>query len=321
MKRTVLILLAILSLVSCGRGAGTQSAPEYRRFPAVKVPGICTEKDEIVAYLVTHFWDGYFAGGGVTDSAAVLGVRKGDLEQGFADYLGLLDMVPMAEAQKSVGVLFGKVEACQAADTSSLFFLRFTEMAERYFYDPNSPLRNEDWFLPFVRGLASSPYTREDMRAGYAYQAQMCAMNQVGTKAPDFRFKDARERVHSLYAVKAEYTMLFFSNPFCPSCKSIMDDLATRPYLDDFIARGRLAVVNIYIDEEHEKWLEYEPTYPRNWLTGYDWQYSIREDRLYDVRAIPSLYLLDRDKNVIMKDAPTERVLAFLDRIANDQNT
>ena len=42
---------------------------------------------------------------------------------------------------------------------------------------------------------------------------------------------------------------------------------------------------------------------------GYDPDYAIRTDRLYDVRAIPSLYLLDSEKTVLMKDAPTEKVL------------
>jgi hypothetical protein len=37
-------------------------------------------------------------------------------------------------------------------------------------------------------------------------------------------------------------------------------------------------------------------------------------DQLYNVRAIPSLYLLDKDKAVIMKDAVTGNVIDFLNR-------
>ena len=39
-------------------------------------------------------------------------------------------------------------------------------------------------------------------------------------------------------------------------------------------------------------------------------------DLLYNVRAIPSLYLLDRDKTVLLKDAPEDRVFAALHAIA-----
>ena len=83
------------------------------------------------------------------------------------------------------------------------------------------------------------------------------------------------------------------------------------------IENGILAIVNVYIDGEVDKWLDYEPNYPRNWLNGYDPSGIINEGELYYVRAIPSLYLLDSQKRVIMKDAPVERVLEFFDNMIN----
>lgn len=312
MKRNLHIILAMLLMLSaCGRH---QAAPaQYRSFPSTQIPGMITQPDEVTEYLAAHFWDGYFASEGVTDSAAVLGVRKMELEQAMANYLGILDHLPLKDAQSEMASLFGKVEACQSADTASLFYLRFSEMVEKYLYDPNSPLRNEDLFLPFVERLALSQYTDTLMRTAYTYQARMCAMNPAGSIAPDFRFKDIHGKVHSLHGTRAEYTMLFFSNPFCEACKEIMDDLDGSPVISKGIEDGTIAVVNVYIDEEIDRWREYEHNYPRTWITGYDWNYIIRTDQIYDVRAIPSLYLLDADKTIIMKDAPTERVLTYLE--------
>ena len=54
------------------------------------------------------------------------------------------------------------------------------------------------------------------------------------------------------------------------------------------------------------------PIYPATWYNGFDPDFIIRADLLYNVRAIPSLYLLDKDKTVILKDAVTGRVLEFL---------
>ena len=207
----------------------------------------------------------------------------------------------------------GTLTSLAQADTGSLFYLRFTEMVEKYLYDPNSPLRNEDLFLPFVEELAECPFTDTLMRTGYRYMAAMCALNPAGSPAPDFRFKDISGRIHSLYGTKGEYTMLFFSNPGCDACKVMIEDIDSCPSVSKAIADGRVALVNIYIDQEIDKWREYEPTYPRSWITGYDWLYVIRDEQIYDVRAIPSLYLLDSEKKIIMKDAPTERVLHYLD--------
>ena len=79
--------------------------------------------------------------------------------------------------------------------------------------------------------------------------------------------------------------------------------------MEPMIASGELAVLNIYIDEDLGEWYNYMPIYPSSWYNGYDPDYAIRTDRLYDVRAIPSLYLLDSEKTVLMKDAPTEKIL------------
>ena len=76
-----------------------------------------------------------------------------------------------------------------------------------------------------------------------------------------------------------------------------------------------MAVANIYIDEDLEAWYGYQSIYPEEWYNGYDPNFIIRTDLLYNVRAIPSLYLLDRDKTVLLKDAPEERIFAELHKI------
>lgn len=344
MRKVILSVIFALALTACMQGGGkaagelsgeeeqmpvdtvevgtslpapppSRHRPTVKPFPEVQVPSVCSGENERLEYMVEHFWDRYFKGGGRTDSATVLGVRKSEVEQAFSNYAALLDNVPMSTAQKSVASLFDKLEAEQARDSTALTYLQFTEIVSKYLYDPNSPLRNEDYYLPFVKRMAVCRFTRDDMVPAYRFEAKMCAMNQYGTVAPDFQFRTLEGKVHSLHSIKAEYTMLFFSNPYCESCKSIIQDVMTRRYMNDYITNGRVAVVNVYIDEEVDKWREYAHNYPRNWYSGYDFLFKIRNDEDYNVRAIPSLYLLDKDKRVIMKDAPTGKVLGFLDRI------
>ena len=50
------------------------------------------------------------------------------------------------------------------------------------------------------------------------------------------------------------------------------------------------------------------PIYPKEWLNGYDAAHILRQDQLYCIRAIPSLYLLDAEKRILLKDAPLDRV-------------
>ena len=121
--------------------------------------------------------------------------------------------------------------------------------------------------------------------------------------------------MYSLYDIKSELTLLFFSNPGCAACKEIIDVLNNDSVISGLIAEGTMSVLNIYIDEDLDAWRSYMSIYPENWYNGFDPDLVIRGEELYNVRAIPSLYLLDRDKTVIMKDAPEAKVFDYLSRL------
>ena len=93
---------------------------------------------------------------------------------------------------------------------------------------------------------------------------------------------------------------------------NIINVLKGEPRISQMIASGRLAVLNIYIDEDLEAWRSYMPIYPDEWYNGFDPDFIIRNQELYNVRAIPSLYLLDAEKKVLLKDAPENKVFDYL---------
>jgi hypothetical protein len=239
-------------------------------------------------------------------------VKKEDVEQKFADWNAILGVLPRSIADKAVNALYEKAAACERKDTSSNVLDTFVMLAEKYFYDPNSPVRNEDHYHAFVRNLASFEGFDEAVRGKYAYQARMTALNREGTVAADFRFADRNGRIHSLHGINAPMTLLFFSNPGCDACMEIIKVLSGHEGIASMIADGRLAVLNIYIDEDIQAWRDYMPIYPEQWYNGFDPDLVIRGETLYNVRAIPSLYLLDHEKRVILKDAPENRVFETL---------
>ena len=313
MKRSSIFVLTtmILLAVSCG-GRRKSAVQADRPFPQVSIPSAYTDADERIAYGVEHYWDGFFEGPGRTDSAHVLGVLKGEVEQALSNYIGVLEALPLGKAQQGISALFDKISVRQQADTSDRVYLAMTEMVARYLYDPNSPMRDEDLYLPFVQKMASSPLTRENMRTACRYEAQMCAMNPRGSIAPDFAITLRNGTQVRMHSVKAERTLLFFSNPGCQNCREIIDALKTDSKVQSMVGEGRLAVINVYIDEDLKAWRDYMPVYPKEWLNGYDAAHIIRKDVLYCIRAIPSLYLLDADKHILLKDPPVERVLQAL---------
>ncbi|MGN0188801.1 MAG: DUF5106 domain-containing protein [Candidatus Cryptobacteroides sp.] len=309
---------AVLFVGCAGSGGKGASAPQARPFPYVQVPGVvAAEQEAAVEYAAEHYWDALtdLKGEYACDSSLVRGVKKSDVEAAFANWLGLLSNQDISRSRKNMSLLYSKAEACEEADTASNVFETMKGLVEKYLYDPNSPLRNEDLYGVYAQRLSGCGRLPQWERDKYAREASLCALNSLGTPAADFEFSDRMGVTRHLYDIKADYTLLFFSNPGCKACKEIIEALTNVLSVSGLISTGRLAVVNVYIDEDLAAWYDYMPIYPKDWHNGYDPNGVIRADTLYNVRAIPSLYMLDKDKTVLAKDAPQENIFAFIENL------
>lgn len=279
-----------------------------------EIPMMITEPAERIAWLGEHFWDGFTAADSLyfCDSATVNGVPLDKLEQQMGMYATLLQQLPLPAGQKAMEHFYGRLEAFQQAKPAGNVFPQAVALTTRYFYDPNSPLRSEDLYRPFVSRLAVSALVEPDLRDAYAWDARMCSLNRVGTPAADFIFVDTAGKRRNLYGIRAERILLIFGNPDCTACKDLMEQMNGAPGISARIADGSLKVVDIYIDEDIDLWRARMEAYPASWINGYDPTFSIRTDLSYNVRAVPSIYLLDADKTVLLKDATPERVLGAL---------
>ena len=308
--------MAAVSAVLIVAGCGQRKAEQFQAlpFPDVMPPAMMEDPQDRADYMALNMWNS-LADPSRTypcDSLLVSGVRKADVEQKFANWVQVLGMSSRHVAEKSVGRLYDRSLACEMKDTSSNVFETFASLVEKYLFDPNSPLRDEDLYGAYASRLAAYEGYTEVQKGKYARDARLCALNKVGSKATDFRFADRRGKMRTLYGVKAPYTLLFFSNPGCEACMSIINVLKDDPQISGMISSGRLKVLNIYIDEDLDAWRSYMPIYPEEWYNGFDPDFVIRNETLYNVRAIPSLYLLDSEKTVLLKDAPENRMFDYL---------
>ena len=88
-------------------------------------------------------------------------------------------------------------------------------------------------------------------------------------------------------------------------CSRVKSAFASKvqPLLSEMIRAGRLEVLALYPDEDLTAWRAHAPQVPSSWINAYDAGARISKEELYDLKAIPSMYLLDRDKRVLAKDA------------------
>ncbi len=276
-------------------------------------------QEEKLAWVTEHYWDRFLDPSAEypCDSSLVNGVKKDEVEENFGMWVTLIEkMCPLPQGIKSAGILFDRAEAFDKARPGTNVFGFLTDMAAKYLYDPNSPVRDEDIYLAYVSRLAKSPSVPDSLRQSFVWQARLCSLNRRGSVAADFSFLEASGRKRTLHGVKSPYTLLIFSNPGCQECERMIEELSS-PTVISMIGERKLAVVDIYIDEDIAHWKAHAGEYPGTWTVGYDSEMIIRRDLLYNVRAIPSMYLLDKDKKVLLKDAPSDRIIAALEEINN----
>ena len=309
-------LALVFLLCACGPrgGKSVSDAPARREFPAVEIPSMYTDPLERAGYAAGRFWDRFTDTAKVylCDSATVNGVPMDALESQMGLFASLLGELPPSAGEKAVVRLYDRADAFERKYPEANVFEELGRLTRHYLYDPNSPVRNEDLYYYFVERLGRSDLIDNGYRMGYEWDARMCALNRVGTPAADFSFTDTHGRVRTLYGVKADHTVLSFGNPGCKACVEIMEAMEASTEVADLISSGRLQVVDVYIDQEIDNWKAHIDEYPKTWINGYDHGYTIRTDLIYNVRGIPSIYLLDADKTVLMKDAPQENVLRAL---------
>lgn len=292
MYRLVSTLLALLCVCSCGQR--NPQTPPVASTQRVFLPAIAPAQmssDQKQEYLRWHYWDRFdFA-----DTLFVAQIDSAQLLEDYARYIALLALHP-TDARPMDSLM-------RRAAASRPMLDYFVSLGEKVLHDPNSPMRSDEFYIPVLRAVLESPYYDQYEKMAPASDLKIASQNRLGQKANDFRYTLASGATGTLYGVKAEQVLLFVNNPGCAMCKEIRGQIAASELLAERIADGRLKVLAIYPDEDLGEWRDYLGQIPARWINGYDAGCVIRDKGLYDLQAIPALYLLDEGKRVLVKDS------------------
>lgn len=318
MRKLICAVLLAAAVVQLGQGcANKDKGCDPVEFPQVQIPSYIADRQQAVNYLVRHYWNGFFkleACGQIVEST-INGVDSLSFDQAVGNFAGLLAMADAKSAGMSVEQLFENLDSL-ALHGNRRPLMAVMDRAEYYLYNPNSPLLNEEVYLNFLNGILSLESLSQTDKMQYEYQHKICSLNRVGTPAADFEFRQLAGMPHkyaekTLYKdVKGEYTLLFFNNPDCSSCADILAAIKGS-ILGAMAQQGDLSVLAMYIDEDLEAWHRNREKFPEEWVYAHDHNLVLRDNNIYGLRAIPSLYLLDKEKKVLLKDATVDKVIEY----------
>ena len=287
------IVLAILITTLCCCCAPKQkrnsaTAKSYH-FHYVQPPMQATEEQQR-AYMRDHFWDRF-------DFADTLYTTKADTVEMIRAYATFVGNFVGPLNQEPIRQLM------QRASVSKKMFDYFGMLSEKVLHDPNSPLRSDELYIAVLEAQIASPHYDKYEKMVPEYDLRIVSQNRIGHKANDFDYTDRRGRTRNIYSLGNDFIIIYINNPGCAMCRDITEALKRSQIISDLQRRGELKVVAIYPDENLGEWHKHLTDIPAEWINGYDRGCRIERENLYNVSAIPALYLLDKDKRVLVKDS------------------
>ena len=303
MMRKIAIAIVLISLcLGCAPKKNKPAQTKSYHFRYVQVP-MQIPQEQHRAYLCDHYWDSF-------DFADTLWTTNADTTEMLRAYAAYVVNIVGPFDQQPISHLM------QKASASRKMFDYFGMLSEKVLHDPNSPYRNDELYIAVLEAQISSPLYNKYEKMAPEYDLRVVSQNRIGRPANDFRYTTSTGRTGSLYGIKAKYTLIFFNNPGCTMCKTIREDICSSQLLTELISSGEIKVLALYPDELLDEWHAYKEHIPSNWINSYDKGTVIRNKNLYDLKAIPALYLLDSAKRVLIKDSTDVGYVEFV--VANN---
>jgi len=140
----------------------------------------------------------------------------------------------------------------------------------------------------------------------------------LGKTAPNLTLKDTSGVFQTMYNLKNRFTILAFWDPDCSHCKKEIPKLYS-----EFSGGIKVKDVQVYAictETERKKWAEFIQKEKLNWINVADIELQNQFRSIYDIHSTPVLYILDKNKKILAKRIPVEKISEFLDRQISIEN-
>lgn len=294
------LCIHLMMVLFCTVGLCQQK--KVRTFALPDIPVMLNTPEARATFLCEHYWDNF-------DFADTVYIHLPDItEQAIVNFMDLMPRVPKELALKSMGILYQK-----AAPHSDMTW-HFWNTMSRYWKDANSPVKNEEMFIWLCRSVESVPEVEMTLREQASFERRLAEKNRVGQPAVDFVYTLASGKQGRLHQLNATYTLLLFYNPDCHTCTEVKKAMKQSQRLKSLVTSGQMKVLTVYPDEDLVLWRSRLNELSEDWLNAYDKGQVLTRKFSYDLSSIPSFYLLDKDKKVLLKDADWRQVMQFFEK-------
>jgi len=228
----------------------------------------------------------------------------------IARYLQLIQFADLPTIQRSLA------ETLRKADTNERMYRQFVESFDFFLHDPISRLRNEQWIEAIWHQMLESRWATFTDSSRISFLLRQAEQNRVGSIATDLEFVTIDGERGRLLDIEAELLLVYFYIPGCPQCRMTMEWIQGDSAFQELKQAGILQAFAFYPEHNLHLFRSYAPNIPSAWINARDpdGMSQLMEDGLYQMRGAPTMYLLDRDKRIILKDARIDLLFREFER-------
>ena len=337
-RLSIFLICLMLTAIS---GSMNAQQNQTQDLPLPAIPATLRTPHERASYLLAHFWDS------MSFDDTLRSRNPGFMEQNLVNYLSLFPHAPAEARTEAVHLLMQRAEADKPA------YLLLAELAEKYLYTIGSPMQSEEHFIPFLEAIAHTPLLNDTEKSRPRFLLSAALKNRPGTIATDFAYFTPEGDHRTLHTTpSAHCLLLMFYNPDCnhaliagmrSSSGNLSAETVTVTIPEGYTVRQTIALLHddrlfkqmlhdglltvLAINTENTPETAPRPEaapragnrLPTDWMAGTA-SHTLTDNELYILPSMPTLYLLDKEKHVLLKEALPEQVLSHLAKESRNQS-
>jgi hypothetical protein len=188
------------------------------------------------------------------------------------------------------------------AANDSVVYKKTDAFLGKAFGHPNSIYRNQALYSKLLKAKINKKWLGSNDKEKAKERLQLLQQNNIGNPANEFTYITPTGYEKRMYDIKANFLLIYFNNPECNACKEMKQALSSSIIINQKLKIGALKILSIYTDKDEKLWWDYLSKYPESWIQGRDEDEHLYKNKVYDLIAIPTVYLLDKNKKVLLKD-------------------
>jgi hypothetical protein len=206
--------------------------------------------------ILVGYWDGY----AFTDT---MNIHRPEVTmKAFAGYAELLSRIGREEAGTAIRGLLERT--CE--DSTGRMYNHFLGLLKEAFYNPISPLRDDELYIPVLEYALGDSTLAEIDRSHLFFDLSGMRLNRVDSISTDFAWQDIEGRKGRLSTAKGHYRLVYFNNPDCHACEEMTRRLAGDQVISGLVSSGYLSVLAVYPDRDQASWREHAGSFPPEWI-------------------------------------------------------